>query len=166
MFMLLYQKPEGQCKDHKCTCEIQGIRSCKELSYLTGSFFLPPELLSLPWYHKRPVAAWGLPAYRSRSQHVNQADWLFGLFFFFFHWVFVPEGMCCNYLHSPYLFTFNWNTEIVLKLSLSVYPYYFSDVCLTSGWTNDTGWSGSEFKPSLLQRDCNYVSQRQYLGNE
>lgn len=77
--------------------------------------FLPPELLWLPWYHKRPLAAWGLPAYRSRSQHVNQADWLD---FFYFFPVFVPEGMC-NYLHSPYLFTFNWNTGIVLKLSLS-----------------------------------------------
>lgn len=37
--MLLYKKHEGQCTDHKCTCEIQGIRSCEELSYLTGSFF-------------------------------------------------------------------------------------------------------------------------------
>lgn len=49
------------------------------------------------------------------SMWIRLTVWIF----FFFYTVFVPEGMCCNYLHSPYLFSFNWNTEIVLKLSFS-----------------------------------------------
>lgn len=145
--MLLYKSSEGQCKDHSCVCEIQGIKSCKKTLLSDRVIF---HLLNYCHWLDTTKGLWQpvvcLLTEAEASMWIRLTECLD-----FFYWAFVPEGMNCNYLRSPYLFTFNWKAKILLKLSLSNWSFLFVlflDVCMTSRWTNDTVWSGSKFKPS------------------
>lgn len=148
--MLLCKGSERQCRDHRCICEIRGIRSCKKtFDDLRGSFFTSWITVTDSIPQKAFGSLW--PACLQKQKPASESGWW--SVWSFFYWAFVPQGMCCNYLHSLYLFTFNWEAKIVLKLSLSNWSglfLLFLDGYMTSGWTNDTVLSGSKFKPSHM----------------